>query len=160
MAAEISKNAGDLDDAAAMAEGTLGKLNEEIKSHARTQAPLALEAVMARDDLAKALGAEIGEGAPTEATVWETNPSVKEVVTAVPAARQRRMLDSFQAHNEEWATSLLVMANQVPARLVGECAGILAAHDQTGAFKEELEHLINHHAAAFLKLPGVLNQQL
>jgi len=146
--AEISKNAGDLDDAAAMAEGTLGKLNEEITSHAKTQAPLALEAVMARNDLAKALGAEVGEDAPTEATVWETNPAVKDVVTAVPAARQRRVLDSFQAHNEEWATSLLVMANQVPARLVGECANLLAAHDQAGVFKEELEHLINHHAAA------------
>ena len=146
--AEMAKNAGDLDDPAAMAESALGKLNEEIASHTQTQAPLALEAVMARDDLAKALGAETGEGAPTEATVWEANPPVKDMVTAVPAARQRRVLDSFQTHNEEWATSLLVMANQVPARLVGECAAILAAHDQTNAFKEELEHLINHHAAA------------
>ena len=145
---EIAKNASDLDDVAAMVEGTFGKLNEEITSHAKTQAPLALEAVMARDDLAKALDAEIDEGAPTEATVWETDPSLKEVVTAVPAARQRRVLDSFQTHNEEWATSLLVMANHVPARLVGECASLLAAHDHSEEFKEELTHLINHHAAA------------
>ena len=70
------------------------------------------------------------------------------MVTAVPAARQRRVLDSFQAHNDEWATALLVLANQVPARLAGECASLLAEHEKTETFREELTHLINHHTAS------------
>jgi transcription elongation GreA/GreB family factor len=145
--AEVVKSIRDLDDAAAMAESTLDKMNEEIRGHVRTQPGLALEAVMVRDDLAKALGAGVGEDPPSDATVWTTEPRLAELLAGMPAARQRRALESFQAHDEDWAETLIDMINLVPVRLVNECASLLVAAGQQDVLKAELEKLINHHIA-------------
>ncbi|SVC72696.1 uncharacterized protein METZ01_LOCUS325550, partial [marine metagenome] len=144
---EIAKSARDLEDAATIAASTLEKLNEEITSHARTKPGLALEALMARDDCAKALGAELAEGAPNDATVWATEPQLAEIVAAMSVACQRRALESYQAHDEAWADKLIDIINQAPVRLVSDCVSLLAAADQLDALKSELGKLINHHAA-------------
>ena len=148
LAVEIAKSAGDLDDATAAAEATLGKLNEEIASHARTQSALALEAVMVRDELAKALGAEVAEDAPGAAAIWETAPALSELLTSMPVPRQRRALESYQASDENWAEALMDLINHVPARLVGESVSLLCegGHQQTLA--DNLAHQINHHTAS------------
>ena len=144
---EMAKSAGDLDDKAAAAEASLAKLNEEIASHVRTQPALALEAVMVRDDLAKALGAEVAEDAPQTGAVWSEDPKLSEVVPAMPVARQSRALESYQAANENWPQAFLGLVTQVPARLVGETVALLSAGGHQDAFRSELASLVNHHGA-------------
>ena len=145
--AEITKCAGDITDKTEMAGVTLGKLDEEIQSHTRTQPALALESVMARDDLAQALGAEIGDNAPSEAAVWETEVKLSEVVPVMPAARQHRALQTYQAINERWPQAFLGLITQVPARVVGECAELLGEAGHKDELITEISHLINHHGA-------------
>jgi len=148
IAAEIAKSARELDEAAAMAEAALGKLNEEIASHARTKPGLALEAAMVRDDLAAALGAEVSAEAPSAEIVWAAGPSLAELVNGMPMARQGSALESYQAHHEGWPEVFLGMINQVPARLVGECVDLLRAGGKKDALQAELGQLVNHHAAS------------
>ena len=147
VALEIAKSARDLDDASVVAEKTLGKLNEEIGTHARTKPGLALEALMVRDDFAKALGAELAENVPNDGTVWATKPQLAELVAGMPATYQRRALESFQAHDETWAEVLIDIINQSPVRLVSECVSLLASGGQLDQLKAELGKLINHHNA-------------
>ena len=144
-AADIVKSVRDLDDTGAMAEGTIDRLHEEIRGHVRTQPGLALEAVMVRDDLAKALGVEVTEDCPSETTVWEEEPQLAEMLVGMPVARQRRALESFQSYDENWVETLIAIINRVPARLVSECASLLVAGNQQKELKAELEKLINLH---------------
>ncbi len=145
--AEITKSAGDITDKPETARVTLGKLDEEIQSHTRTQPALALEAVMARDDLAQALGEEAGESAPHEAAVWATEVKLSEVVPVMPAARQQRALQTYQAINEGWPQAFLGLITQVPARVVGECAELLGEAGHKDELINEISQLINHHEA-------------
>ena len=145
--AEIAKSTGDLTDKPAVAGVTLGKLDEEIQSHVRTQPALALQAVMARDDLANALGVELDEGVPTEASVWTAEVNLAEVVSAMPAASQRRALQSYQNTNATWAKEFLGLMTQVPARLVRESVALLCEGGHEEDVKAELNILINHHGA-------------
>ncbi len=147
IAMEITKCAADLGDKNAIAEAALARLNTEIQSHMKTQPALALEAMMARDDLAQSLGAEDGENAPNEADVWETEVKLSEVVPAMPAARQHRALQTYQAANEAWPQAFLGMITQVPARLVGECVGLLSEAGHKDELIGEISQLINHHGA-------------
>ena len=145
--AEIAKSARDLEDAGTIAASTLEKLNEEITNHARTKPGLALEALMARDDFCKVLDAEVAEEAPGYADVWIAEPQLAEVVKGMPAACQSRALESYQAHDEAWADTLIDIINQAPVRLVNECVALLVAGGQLEALRAELGKLINHHAA-------------
>ena len=147
IAVDLGKSAADLDDKAAAAEVTLTKLNEEINSHARTQPALALEAVMVRDDLARALGAEVAEGAPAETAIWAGESKLQEIIPAMPVARQLRALESYQGSTENWPQDFLNLITQVPARLVGDCVTLLAGGGHKEELTEELNSLINHHGA-------------
>lgn len=147
VASEIAKSARDLDDASVVAEKALGKLNEEIRAHARTKPGLALEALMVRADFSKALGAELAKDAPTDATVWDTKPPLAELMAGMPATYQHRTLESFQAYDEAWIEVLIDIINRLPARLVSECVSLLASGGQLDPLKAELGKLINHHNA-------------
>ena len=148
IAVEITKYAGDLSDKNAAAEVIFAKLNEEIQSHTKTQPSLALESVMVRDDLAQGLGVEVGEDAPKAADVWTTEAKLSEVVSAMPAARQHRALQTYQAVNETWPQAFLGLATQAPARLIGESVGLLCEAGHKDEVKNELSQLINHHGAS------------
>jgi transcription elongation GreA/GreB family factor len=145
---EMAKSARDLDDAPALAGAAMEKLNEEIESHARTKPGLALEAVMVLDDLAQALGAEVSAEAPDDSVVWAAEPNLAKLVAGMPMARQGRALEFYQASHEGWAEVFIGMINTVPARLVGECIGLLCAAGKKEALLTELGQLVNHHAAS------------
>ena len=144
---EISKGAADLDDAVSVGTEVITLLNNEIKSHARTQTSLALEAVFARDDVRTATGAPAVEGEPTEAGIWENKIALDELLGGMPVAKQRRVLQSYQAHKESWVPDLLGILNQVPARLCGEIVQVMAAANKMDELKMILARLINQHTA-------------
>ena len=147
VAGEIAKSSGELTDKSAAAGNTLGKLDEEIRIHIQNHPAVALEGVMVRDDLAKALGEEACEAAPREDAVWETEAKAAVIVPMLPAALQRRALESYRDSNECWGQVFMGMLTQVPARLVGECIDLLSAGGFKDECKSEISSLINHHAA-------------
>jgi transcription elongation GreA/GreB family factor len=97
--------------------------------------------------LANALGVELDEGVPTEASVWTAEANLAAVVSAMPAASQRRALQSYQNTNGTWAPAFLGLMTQVPARLVRESVDLLCEGGYEEDVKTELSILINHHGA-------------
>ena len=148
VASEITKSARDLEDVSVVAEKTLGKLNEEIRAHARTKPGLALEALMVRGDFAKALGAELAEdkfaGGQVGHQQQQQRPTVLFLGDAAGTEDQReeqhqRQLDHREDLEQQAAEAGRVadVADLLPAedRLVGgvhqyEQSGDVAGADQ------------------------------
>ena len=98
---------------------------------------------MVRDDLARALGAEVIEGSPAESAVWAGEPKLSEIIPAMPVARQHRALNLITHHGK--VAGFLNLITQVPARL-RDCVTPLSEGGHKDEFKEEL-NFINHHGA-------------
>ena len=145
---EIVKGADDMDDSAVMGADAIALLNNEIKTHARPQPGLALEALFARDDLREATNAATIEGEPTDALIWEQKPHLDELLTGMAVAKQRRALQVFQAHNPDWVPVMLNVINLVPVRLCNECVQVLNEAGQGELLKETVARLINQHSAS------------
>lgn len=148
VAAEVSKGAADLDDPVTVGTEMIQLLNDEIQSHARPQPGLALEAVFARDDIRAATGAEVNEGEPEAATVWNRKPLLDELLSGMPAAKQRRALQSFQDFAPNWPVELLGAINYVSARLCGEIVQVLITAEKMEELKGTLARHINQHSAS------------
>jgi transcription elongation GreA/GreB family factor len=148
-ATEVFKNMADVRDKAAVAAEIIAALNADISSHQRTQPAVALEAIFLRDDLAAAAGTPPAEGELTAAQVWAQEAKIGAVLAEVPAAKHRRVLESFKAANPAlWHEALLANLNVMPAKLCTECAAILIHEGRLPALKELLARLISQHQAS------------
>ena len=146
--AEMLKSVDDIRDKQ-MLNDVLVTLNNDIRSHLHTQTALALEAVFLRDDLRAS--ASLPEAAADEIMakdVWALNPRLVEFFTELATPKHRRALESFRDHNPEWSGLVVLMLNQVPAKLAGECARLLLVDKQGPLLKETLAKLISQHGAA------------
>ena len=150
VAQELLKNLPDLKTPATAVAEIVAALNTDIASHQRTQPPLALEAIFLRDELRAA----VPEGAPiadelAAKDVWAGDPKLNSLLEQVPAAKHKRVLQSFKdAFPEHWHAVLLSTINTLPAKLCGECAGLLIEEGKLNAFKETLARLVNQHQAS------------
>lgn len=148
VALEIVKGAEDMGDAAASGTEAIELLNNEIKTHARPQPGLALEALFARDDLREATSAPAIEDEPTDALIWEQRPVLDELLTGMAVAKQRRALQVLQAHNPNWVGVLLDILGLVPVRLCNECVQVLTENGHTEELRQTVSRLINQHSAS------------
>ncbi len=145
---EIEKNVGDLDDATAAATEVITAFNADITKHEQTKPALALEAIYARDDLAKAAGLSPQEGEVTVAAIWAQDGHLDELVNHFPAAKIRRVLASFKEHHPEtWVEPILQLLNANATKLTAECAHLLIQNDKLEQLKGTLAQLINQHTA-------------
>ena len=148
-AAELLKNVDDLDNKAATVAEAITTLNAEITSHQRTQPALALEAVLLRDDLAKAAGLTATEGELTESALWNQGLKLGQLLDGMPAAKHRRALDCFKvAAPTLWHEAVIGTINTVPAKLAGECAAMLMENGKLDLLRETLARLISQHQAS------------
>jgi len=146
--AEVLKNAEDLTDRNAAAAEVVAALNAEIPSYQRTQPAVALEAVFARDDVMQMAGVPAAEGAIDARAIWSQDVKLGPLVEALPAAKHRRALESFQAANpEHWQEELRDTLNYVSAKLCKEFAGLLIQQGKIDALKETVARLISQHTA-------------
>jgi transcription elongation GreA/GreB family factor len=149
VAGEVLKNAHDLDDRAAMAREIGTALDAEIPSYQRTQPAVALEAIFARDDIRELAGLPPAEGGMTPQAIWSQDLKLGPLMEALPAAKHRRALESFQAANpEHWHEALRGTMNQVSAKLCREFAGLLIHEGKFEQLKETLARLISQHTAS------------
>jgi transcription elongation GreA/GreB family factor len=148
-ATEAVRSLPDVKDKAALCNEIVAGLNADIASHQRTQPAAALEGIFIRDDLRAAAGLPPQEGELTIANVWGPDVKFGPVLEQVPAAKHRRALQSFQACNpEHWHEVLLGALNAMPAKLCGECAGLLIHESKLQPLKDTLAKLISQHQAS------------
>lgn len=150
VAQEICKNLGDMPERATVAAEVIATLNAEIGNYQRTQPATALEAIFVRDDLRAAAALPPGDNEVTEQAIWN-QPDLKlaVVMEQAPAARHRRMLQSFRnAMPETWAEAVVGALNAASAKLVAELAHLLIQEHRLNELKDTLARLISHHQAS------------
>ena len=147
VAGEMVKSIADMADASVAADAVT-TLNADIASHVNTMQPLALEGIFMRDDLRTAAGIAPIEGEIPAASVWSQGTRLKDLFEEIPAAKHRRVLESFKASVPDWAVQLVMLFNNVPAKLVGECAKLLLQEGKGQLLKDTLTRLISQHGAS------------
>ncbi len=149
VATEIFKSLEDLTDGTAAATEAVKMLSPEISGYLRTQPAASLEAIFVSDDLRKAAKLAPEEGDLSEKDAWEASGSVGKNLEKIPAARHRRVLQSFiDANPESWTDTLLDLANSGTTKLCSECVAMLLDHEKLAELKERLLRLISQHQAS------------
>jgi transcription elongation GreA/GreB family factor len=146
---ELLKNAADLADRQKAAAEIINALNAEIPSYQRTQPAVALEAIFARDDARAMAELPPTEGELEAKAIWSQDLKLGPLMEALPAAKHRRALESFQAANpDRWVEALCRTLNLVSAKLCREFAGLLIHQGNFAQLKETLARLISQHTAS------------
>jgi transcription elongation GreA/GreB family factor len=147
---EVARNADDLRDKAAAAQEIVTALNPEILTYQRTQPSVAMEAVLARDEIREIAGLEPVAGEVTAAQIWlQDNIKFGPLLELIPAAKHNRALATFKLANpERWQDILRYSLNSVSSKLCREFAGLLIAEGKWDLLKESLARLVNQHTAS------------
>lgn len=149
VAAETAKSVEDLTEVGTLAAEMISTLNKEIVSHQRTKPAVALEAIFARDDVCSVAKLSPEEGELTSASIWGQEIIFAEVLDAMPAAKQRRAIESFkEANPDNWHEAVLLSLNVISARLCKELAVALINAGHMDRLKETLARLISQHSAS------------
>ncbi len=149
VAAEFLKSAPDIDNKQAPAARIVTGINTELANYARTQPAVALEGIFIRDDIRAAVELPGEPGELTPGSIWSQEGRVAELLEAMPSAKHRRALESFQAaHPEDWQERLRDHLNLVSTRLCKEFAGLLIHEGKLDLLKETLARLISQHTAS------------
>jgi transcription elongation GreA/GreB family factor len=149
VANEFLKNLADLSDKQAAATEVIAALNVEIATHQRTQPAVALEAIFVRDELRSSAGTPPSEGELAAKDIWSQEPRVGPLLEQIPAAKQRKALQSFkEANPEHWHDALLASFNVMSSKLCTECAHSLIQGGKFQDLKETVARLINQHQAS------------
>ena len=124
-------------------------LNGDISSHQRTQPAVALEGIFVRDEIKEIAGITGTPEELTPATIWNQQPKLGPFLEQIPAAKHRRVLQSFKdANPQSWAENCLFTLNGVPAKLCSELAHLLIQEGKLPQLKETLAKLISQHQAS------------
>lgn len=147
---EIAKSAEDLKDKTAAANEIVAALNPDIATHLRTQPSVAMEAVLARDEIREMAGLPPVEGDVTASQIWlQDGIKFGPLMELIPAAKHNRALESFKIANpDRWQDILRNSLNYVSSKLCREFAGLLIAEGKWDLLKESLARLINQHTAS------------
>lgn len=147
VANEILKSLPDIQDTALIDE-VLVQLNTEIQSHLNTRQSESLEGIFVRDDLRVANSRTAAEGEIAARDIWSQRIKVRELFDELPAAKHRRALESFRDSVPDWAPQIVLLINDVPAKLAGEAARILMQENKGPLLKDTLARLISQHGAS------------
>jgi transcription elongation GreA/GreB family factor len=147
---ELVRNAEDLKDKAAAATEVVTALTPDIITHQRTQPSVAMEAVLARDEIREIAGQSPVAGEVTAGQIWQQdNIRFGPLLELIPAAKHNRALESFKIANpDRWQDILRSSLNVVSSKLCREFAGLLIAEGKWDLLKESLARLINQHTAS------------
>src|SRR5690606_9025193 len=114
---ELLKNVEDLTDREAAGREVVQMLNTEIASHQKTMPGLALEGILAREDVREATGVPVNGEELKPEDVWAANPPLLAVLAEASATRHGRILETFRAaHPEDWADTILTLMNDASAK--------------------------------------------
>jgi transcription elongation GreA/GreB family factor/transcription elongation factor GreA-like protein len=147
VASELLKSVGDLSDKAIIHE-VIGMLDTDINAHQQTMPVLAIEGIFVRDDLRAAVGAEPAPGTVSAKDILVAQSKLVEFFNEMPAAKHRRALESLRDSVPDWGAQLVLLINQVGAKLAGECARLLLNESRGQLLKDTVAKLVAQHAAS------------
>ena len=147
VASEILKSVTDINDKAVITE-IVAMLNADITNHAVTMPALALEGVFIRDDLKKSAALDIAEGPITVHDILTSQNKLVDFFAELPAAKHRRTLEALRDSAPDWGAKLILIINNVSAKLAGECARLLLIENRGQLLKQELIRLVSQHGAS------------
>src|SRR5688572_26115406 len=147
---EIVKSFPDLGDKKTVSREVVTALNNDIGSHQRTQASVALEAIFVRDEICAAAELEAVPNQVTPQSIWlQDAVRFGQTLELIPAAKHKRALASFREANPAlWHEVVLSNLNQLSSKSVSECANLLIEQGKLAQFKEVVSRLINQHQAS------------
>lgn len=146
VAHEIQKNLADLPDKAFLSE-VLDQLNTEIGTHLTTRPSEALEGIFVRDEIRQATSIPAPAGEVAAKDIWNQRLRIRDLFDEIPVAKHRRALESFRDNVPDWAAQIVLLINDVPAKLAGECARILLQENRGQLLKDTLARLFSQHGA-------------
>ncbi|HTI70137.1 MAG TPA: GreA/GreB family elongation factor [Candidatus Limnocylindria bacterium] len=147
VAIEILKSVPDIGEKQVLVDVIAG-LNADIQSHVQTMPVLAMEGMFVRDELRTAASIPATEPEIEVKDVWNQAPKLKEFFEELPGSKHRRALESFKGIIPDWGAQLVLIINEVPAKLAGECARLLLIEGRGQLLKDTLARLISQHAAS------------
>ncbi|MBX3732570.1 MAG: GreA/GreB family elongation factor [Verrucomicrobiae bacterium] len=147
VAHEVLRSLPDISDPALVDE-VIAQLNADIQSHLNTRQSETLEGIFVRDDLRVAAQRSAPEGETAARDVWSQRIRLREIFDELPAAKHRRTLESFRDSVPDWAPQIVLLINDVPAKLAGEAARILLQENKGPLLKDTLARLISQHGAS------------
>lgn len=125
---------------------------EEVASKGQNlESSAALEMLMARDEICAALdGIQPGEGSLTVTQlIASQRANLAELISALPAAKQRRILPAFKdAFPEDWADRLLSLLPKSSSRLVSDIARFLIENGETERLRSQLSKTVADRSAS------------
>jgi transcription elongation GreA/GreB family factor len=113
----------------------------------RNQSNVALEAMFVRDDLREAAGLTATDGELTPKNIWAQETRFASFMESLPAAKQRRALETFKDSNPQWPDVVRAALNAASAKLAGEIAGLLIDNGKVELLKETIAKVVNQHSA-------------
>ncbi len=147
---EFLKSLEELEDPKTAGQEVIDQLNAEIYSHQRTQTALALEAILARDEVRRRCSVPaVGEEQVTTQTLWRDYAGLEDVLPKLPVSKQKEALEAFkQFRPDDWHEALLESLNKMPARVCGEFVKSLEQAGYLDQVKEQLNRLVSQHQAS------------
>jgi transcription elongation GreA/GreB family factor len=147
VATEILKSVPDITRREVLTE-IIALLNADIASHSPTMPSLALEGVFVRDDLRKAANLEAPADEVGASQVVTAQNRLVDFFSDLPAAKHRRALEVLRDSSPDWGARLIMILNNVGAKLAGEIARLLLIEGRGTLLKQELVRLVSQHGAS------------
>jgi transcription elongation GreA/GreB family factor len=125
----------------------LTQVEEFATRNMRLNPSQAIELLIARDELCSRIPQLTKGTLGLVDLLKEHQIKLGEIISQVPAAKQRRVLAEFpQAFPEDWVTRLLSILQSAGSRLIGEIAKILVENGQTDEIYQALSRAIKEHS--------------
>jgi transcription elongation factor GreA len=125
----------------------VSQIEENATRNQRLNPSQAIELLVSRDELCSKLP-ELNKGPiALPDLLREHEQKLSEIISRVPASKQRRVLVEFpQAFPGDWVARLIAILQVAGFRLIGEIAKILVEHGQTEELRGTLNRTIKEHS--------------
>lgn len=146
---QIIKNLDAFDDPAAQLQPVITAIEQSAKQSQRLHTAQAFELLLARDEICEKVAAL--QAAPGSFTVAQLlrdeERRLTEVLSKIPAARQKHILNEFpQAFGEQWPSKALALMLRNNVRVVTEITRLLQDRGLHEELRRELDRWIRDHS--------------
>jgi transcription elongation GreA/GreB family factor len=146
---QIVKNAGVFGDKTDALQAVTTQAEESVGRNRRLHPAQAMELLIERDDLVKAVPSLTAGEINLTQLLQEHESRLSQIVSLLAAARQRRVLSEFLvAFPEDWDRRLLHILQDAGYRIVAEIAKVFVENGRTEEMRQYLVRSIRDHSAS------------
>lgn len=143
---QIIKNLDAFENPAVQLQPIITTIEQSARQSQRLHTSLALELLLARDEICEKTGLQAGQS-PVSRFLQEEERQLTEVLPEVPAAKQKRVLAEFpQAFGDQWPGKAFALMLKSNIRVVSEIARLLQDQNKHEELRKELDRWIRDHS--------------